>query len=194
VNTWKVILATLVIFVAGIVTGGVMVGFGARTKERFSRQYEKNEKPRPGREFSNAPVGMNPGGNPGARDPQRPLNLPRNPQARFSQDFVEKLHAEVQLTEGQRERIQEVITDGQQRNKEIMERVTPDLRREMMETQKRIRHILTEPQLVKFDELMKQRQPRPQGEPGRPGNMQRRPQPDVQAKPNGSGLSPDEKN
>ena len=186
-NTWKVILATLVIFVAGIVTGGVMVGFGVRTKERATRQFDKN---RPNREFPNAPLGMNPGGNPNPRE--RPLNFPQNRQTRLlSQALVEKLHKEVGLTQGQREKIEQIISEGQQRNKEIMERVTPDLRSAMMETQRKMRDILTEPQLAKFDDLMKQRPQRPQGEPGqRPGNMQRR-QPDVQAKPN--GLPPDEK-
>jgi hypothetical protein len=183
VNTWKVILATLVIFVAGIVTGGVMVGFGVRTKERATRQVEKN-RPNPNREFPNAPMGMNPGGNPN-RDP-RPLNFPQNRQTRLlSQEFLEKLHEEVQLTTGQRERIQEVIAEGQLRNKEIMERVTPELRREMGETQKRIRQILTEPQRVKFEELMKQRPPNRREEPGQLNPRRQQPPQNVQAKPNG---------
>ena len=74
-------------------------------------------------------------------------------------EFLHKLDAEVHLTPVQRERIEQIITDGQSRNKEILERVTPELRHEMAETQKRIREILTPEQHARFEELMKQSRP-----------------------------------
>ena len=33
-NTWKVILATLVIFIAGVLTGGLLVGYSDRAQHK----------------------------------------------------------------------------------------------------------------------------------------------------------------
>lgn len=82
----------------------------------------------------------------------------------------------MELTSGQRTRVREIIAEGQARNKESWDRIAPELRREMVETQKRIREILTPEQRAKFEELMKQSRPasrRPNEEPGQPGNRQR---------------------
>jgi len=94
-------------------------------------------------------------------------------------EFLQKLDSEVHLTPEQREHIERIITDGQLRNKEIMERVNPELRREMAETQKRIREELTPEQRKRWEELMKQRQPHrnEQMQPGTRPPDQRRPQP-----------------
>ena len=177
-NTWKVILATLVIFIAGVVTGGLVVSFAdhASPKKRTSRSHEATR-----------PLATNPNitAAPGSRDPQspRPPNLIQNRLPRgMSLELVKKLDAEVHLTPDQRERIEQVILDGQLRNKEIMERVTPELRRELAETQKRIREILTPEQHARFEELMKQSRliGRRNEEPLSPGNRprdQRRPLP-----------------
>lgn len=167
-NTWKVILATLVIFLAGIVTGGVAVGFGARLKNRVLRPPEMV---RPPGGFPNSPL-VN---NSNSREPGRALNFPQPRQPGvLSKEFLQKLHAEVSLTQGQRERIEQIIAEGQQRNKELWERITPELRREMQETQKHIREILTDEQRTRFEELMKQQ--RPQRRPDEPGQPNLRPQ------------------
>lgn len=181
-NPWKPILAALVIFATGVITGGLLVSHADRVRQKGFRQ--------PGREISRP-------ANPGP-----PLN-PRDPQARpfagqlqnrvprvISEEFIRKLESEVQLTTGQRERIHEIIAEGQARNKESWDRIAPELRREMAETQKRIREILTPEQRAKFEEFMKQSRSairRPNEEPGQPGNRlrdQRRPLP-----PNGERQS-----
>ena len=192
-NTWKVICATLVIFVAGIVTGGVAVGFGARIKNQNIRPRE-NFRPSGNVPNQQMPqVGNLP--NPGARDPRSPLNFAKGPQSRLmSLEFLEKLHKEIGLTQGQRERIAEIMADGQQRNKKIWERIEPDLRREMQETQKRIREILNEDQRKRWEELMKQQRPqrRPE-EPGQsnPRQRNRQPLPNKDGSPAGTPQSPD---
>jgi len=186
VNTWKVILATLVIFITGVVTGGMLVSYADRASRgnRFPRQ--RAESRLPGNN-QNLPPMMNP------RDLQSPRlpNVIQNRMPRgLSLEFLQKLDAEVHLTPGQHERIEQIIADGQLRNKEIMERVTPELRREMAETQKRIRDILTPEQHKRFEELMKQSRPagrRPNEEAMPPGSRprdQRRPLP-----PNGQRQS-----
>lgn len=193
-NTWKVICATLVIFVAGIVTGGVAVGFGARIKNQNSRPREIF---RPPGKSPNAqiPQAGNPP-NPANRDPRSPLNPVKGPLSRqLSLEFLEKLHKAIGLTQGQRERIAEIMADGQQRNKKIWERIEPDLRREMQETQKRIREILQPEQRQRFEELMKQQRPQRRAEePGQPNSRPRirQPQPDNDGSPGGPPQPVDE--
>jgi len=149
VNAWKVILATLVIFITGVVTGGLLVNYTYRT-------HQKNRRP-PTRESSRPPLNLNSStaGNP--RDPVPRFSNLQNRLARgVSMEFLQRLDAQVHLTPGQRERIEKIIIEGQQRNKEHWERIAPELRREMMETQKRIRETLTPEQRARFEELMKQ--------------------------------------
>jgi hypothetical protein len=153
VNPWKPILAALIIFATGVITGGVLVSYADRMSQKHHHvaSREPQRPPNPGPPFN-------------ARDSQgqpRPFNgqlanrLPRI----LSEEFVRKLETEIELTAAQRERVHEIITAGQARNKDIWDRITPELRREMVETQKRIREILTADQLIKFEEFIKQ--PRP---------------------------------
>jgi hypothetical protein len=179
VNLWKVIVATLAIFITGVVTGGLLVGYTDRAAQR-------NRRPAAQREISR-PLPNSPGaGTFNPRDPQtRPLpnTLPNRLSRAISIEFLQKLDSEVHLTSGQRERIEQVIADGQLRNKQIWDRVAPEIRRENLETQRRVRDILTPEQLARFDELMKQSRPNVRrnedsAQPGqRPRDPQRRPGP-----------------
>ena len=179
-NTWKVIFATLVIFVTGVVTGGLLVSYADRASQRSRSLRQRAEGRVPGNN-QNLPAMVIP------RDPQsqRLPNLIQNRMPRgVSLEFLQKLDAEIHLTAGQHERIEQIITDGQLRNKEIWERISPELRREMAETQKHIREVLTPEQLVRFEELMKQSRSagrRNNEEPMQPGtrprDQQRRPLP-----------------
>lgn len=151
-NTWKVILATLVIFTTGIVTGGLLVSYAdhARQKNRRLTPWEAVRPP------VNARLPVAP--NPRDASPRLPL-LPNRPPRGLSLEFLEKLDAQIQLTPQQRERIEKIIAEGQQRNKDHWERVAPEWRREMAETQRRIREELTPAQRTRFEELMKQSRP-----------------------------------
>lgn len=152
-NIWKVILATLVIFITGVVTGGLLVGFA----ERAARAPHANRQRGEGHTANNPTPGTSPQREPG-RGPN-PANLPNRLRAGINLEFLEKLDSEVHLTAGQRERIEEIVADGQLRNKRIWDNVAPDIRRENMETQRRIREALTPDQLTRFEELMKQTRP-----------------------------------
>lgn len=152
---WKVICATMVIFITGVVTGGLLVVYADHASQK-SRATRPRTEVRPAGNLPNP----NPAANP--RDPARlpnPANLANRPRTGINLEFLQKLDAEVQLTTGQRERIEQIINEGQLRNKEIWDRVAPDVRRENMETQRRIREALTPEQLVRFEELMKQSRP-----------------------------------
>ena len=155
-NTWKVILATLVIFVAGLVTGGLLVSYADRAQQKNRRLLARDNMRLP------ANANSLPFGSP--RDPRDSQSRLPNPiQNRMprglSMEFLQKLDSEVKLTTEQRARIEKIIADGQLRNKELWERVAPEMRREMAETQRRIREELTSDQRVRFEELMKQSRP-----------------------------------
>ena len=160
-NPWKFILATLAIFTAGIVTGGLLVGYGVRQQARWL--------PRPNNPAPRQPGNVNASPVVNREAPRNNPNVP--PQFRqarvLTEDFLKKLDGEVHLTPDQHERISQIMVEGQQRNKEVMDRITPELRREMMETQRRIRELLTEDQRPRFEELMKQRSPKRSDEPGK---------------------------
>jgi Spy/CpxP family protein refolding chaperone len=80
-------------------------------------------------------------------------------------DFLQKLNREIQLTDEQRERIEEIIKEGQDRNRQLWNRVLPEIRREMQTTRERIRGVLEPEQVRRFEELMRQRSPRKGDEP-----------------------------
>jgi len=65
-----------------------------------------------------------------SRDGQRLPNVPNRLPHGLNLEFLQKLDREVHLTPGQHERIEKIITAGQQRNKELWERIAPELRRE----------------------------------------------------------------
>ncbi|MSU58928.1 MAG: hypothetical protein EXS35_12310 [Pedosphaera sp.] len=146
-NFWKIILATLAIFITGVVTGGLLVSYADSASQ-------KNRRPR---ENVRLPANVNPAlpANPREANFPRPNQQPRG----LGPELVLRLDTEVHLTSGQREHIEQIIKDGQAKNKMIWDRVAPEVRREMTETQRRIREVLTPEQRAQFEELMKQSRP-----------------------------------
>jgi Spy/CpxP family protein refolding chaperone len=127
VNTWKVILATILIFGSGVVTGGLLV----RRSDHF-------ETPRQGR----LPVAASlqlaaPGG--------------------YRLEFLRHAQRELNLTGEQRERVEKIFKQSQERTKQLMEPVTPHLREELERAKLEFREVLTPAQQARFEELLKQR-------------------------------------
>jgi hypothetical protein len=167
VNTWKVILATLVIFAAGVVTGGLLVSHAERARIKMHRSSTRAPvlrppEPRPGPAVRPEEAGRPPGAT---------GYLPRG----LRTDFLERLDREVHLTPEQRERIEKILAEGQERNRQIWERIQPELRREMQQTHDRIRAELNPEQRQRFEELMKQRPSRKGDEPFAPRRSPREP-------------------
>lgn len=161
-NTWKVVLATVIIFAAGVVTGGLLV------RQSMARPWPKAQK------------------QPNAQKQQ--VFTPGN--MRF--EFLRRAQRELDLTPGQRDRIDTILTQSQERTRKVMETVSPRLREELQRTREELREILTPPQRVQFDRLLKQQQrPREYRPPGREGPRERLPGPNQPPLPGGGDPEPE---
>jgi hypothetical protein len=177
VNTWKVILATLVIFGTGVVTGGLLVTHSERVKRRqmFMANPQNPKQPFPARpDFQKPPPGAsNPPVDPSFR--QQSL-LP----AILRHDLLQRIEGRINLTSGQREKIEEILREGQTRTRGIMEPVQAELQKHVRETRAKIRDVLTTEQQSRFDELLQPQTRREEMSPAdrRLQRQQMRPQDD----------------
>jgi hypothetical protein len=139
VNTWKVILATLVIFGAGVVTGGLLVGYSNH----------------------NAPNGKSPGEIQSGLIGGTKVNASKDNKVHaplpspLRKDFVDRLDKELKLKTGQRERIEKIIGGGQEQAKRAWQTIEPEMSGILTQTREKIRCELNSGQQDQFDELMK---------------------------------------
>lgn len=137
-NSWKVILATLVIFGAGVITGGLLVTYSESVlRHPNNKPGDKHQQPQPGVWRDNLPL------------------IP--PNVLLRRDFVERLDRELKLTAEQREHIEKIVSEGQEHMKELSQRIEPQARVQLATTRERIRSELTAEQQVQFTELLKRR-------------------------------------
>lgn len=164
-NLWKIVCASLVIFATGAITGGLLVhhtqgGRAART-QRTQAQRPPNWQPVAGEVL------------------QRATNEIRPLLEQQRMDYVLRAQRELRLDPEQRERIERVVREGQERTKEFWDKHQPDLRRMVQETREKIRAELTPEQRARFEELQKQQRPGKAGDgaggPGRGNPEARRP-------------------
>jgi Spy/CpxP family protein refolding chaperone len=132
VNSWKVILATMVIFGTGVVTGGLLVRSADHGRDR-----------RPQRTG-------------GAARTTQP-----SPAGVMRMEFLRRMQQELELTPEQRDPIDKVLKVGQERVKKLMETIEPRRREEYKKTIDEFRKVLTPEQQTRFDKLLKQQQQRP---------------------------------
>jgi Spy/CpxP family protein refolding chaperone len=144
VNTWKVILATLVIFGTGVVTGGLLVVY-SNTAAHHAEKTTEAEGPK-----RNPPPVPGPGA---ARDPR----LPVAQHFLLRKEFLTRLDEELKLTPDQRERIEKIMGEGQQRIQEFSQQIDPQIRAELAATRERIRAELTPGQQTLYVDLLKRR-------------------------------------
>jgi hypothetical protein len=159
VNTWKIILATLVIFGAGVITGGLLVGHSLRAAHRLLARVPTTDAPLRAADRPSAPVKLD-AGIARASNPPPAVNLP------FRKDFLIRLDRELELSPEQRQHIEKIIREGQERTRELW-------RVEWVTTRKRIRSELTPEQQARFEGLFKSRprdQQRPSAATGRSTN------------------------
>ncbi len=93
-------------------------------------------------------------------------------------ELLNRVQQELNLDPDQRSRVEKIISEGQSRTKELLEPVAKQLRQEMQQAREKIRAELTPEQRQRFEELLRQRLPRKPGElptqdrrlrdPGRP--------------------------
>ena len=135
-NTWKPILAALVIFAAGVVTGGLTI---------------KLRQPRLA--------------HPASAQIKRQAALPREGQLR---ELSRRMQNQLDLTPDQRERIESIIRNSQEKMKSLRDQVGQRITEESREMRQRIRDVLTVEQRHSFAEIMKQHDERSKHEDRNP--------------------------
>lgn len=130
-NTWKVILAALVIFGTGLVTGAIL-GKVTEAKPAVPATVARpnNNNSRPGQ------------------------TLPLEHLRRL--ELMGRVQRELNLTAEQRRRIEKIIGDGQEHVRELWEEVEPDIHGELRDVQQKLCTELTPDQKQRFNQLMKQ--------------------------------------
>jgi Spy/CpxP family protein refolding chaperone len=123
---WRVILAVVVIFGAGVVTGGLVV----RSTMKSAAV------PQP-------PAPM-PGGPPGT-----------GMWSQSRAQFVQKMHRQLDLTPDQCKQVDAIMKVGHEHMAKLWEPVAPQARDETKSVRLQIQAILTPAQLVKFEEFFK---------------------------------------
>jgi Spy/CpxP family protein refolding chaperone len=114
VKSWKVILATLVIFGAGVVTGALA-----------AKRVQVSPPDRPGSIHQRA-------------------------------EFMRRMEKRLDLTAVQREQIEAILSESQERTRKLWEQVGPKMKEEFQQTSKRISDELTAPQKIRFEELLQE--------------------------------------
>jgi Spy/CpxP family protein refolding chaperone len=160
VKEWKVILATLVIFGAGVLTGGLLVHQTNRV---------------PGRPFPSFGPGQPQLGQAGQPNQFGSQRIPPNEQR---MELLRHMTRQLELSQEQRKKVERIISDSQTRTKTLWEPVAAKMNDELRKTDDRIREVLTSEQQQKFDEMRARMREgregqkmmnRPGGGPGGPG-------------------------
>jgi hypothetical protein len=142
VNSWKVILAAVVIFGAGVLTGGLLVNYVDHSPLQNVRL-----------PFAGARLHLQMDGRSQTRSEEFPR--PRSPEM-LRKEFVEQLDDALKLTPAQHDAIQKIFTEGQEQNRQIWTNVAPKMRQVMKDVQQQIRAELTPDQQKQFEVLIKQ--------------------------------------
>lgn len=128
-NTWKAILAALVIFGAGFVTDHILIKMTDDSKAPAA--------PRSGTHSS-----------------QQPLSLEQLRKV----ELMGRVQKDLDLTPEQHARIDKIIGDSQERIRDLWDQVAPDIHDEYEDVKKKVCEELTPDQKKRFDDLMKQQQ------------------------------------
>ena len=133
-NTWKAILAVLVIFGAGFVTGHV------------ATRMTEAAKPAVAPATNAARLGTHSG--------QPPLSLEQLRKV----ELMGRVQKDLDLTPEQHARIEKIIEDSQGRIRDLWDQVAPDIHDEYDDVQKKVCQELSPEQKKTFDDLMKKQQ------------------------------------
>lgn len=134
-NNWKVIptivFATVLIFGAGVFTGGMLVDYVKQARPRAMTKHPVNPAAQ-----TNTQVAASSATNPPPRQVKPPEIL--------TKDFLQRLDGELHLTKEEHEAIQKIIGEGQN-----------EMRKVMQDSRLEIREVLTAEQRQQFDDLIK---------------------------------------
>lgn len=126
-TSWKVILAALVIFAAGVVTGGLTVNLGSK--------------------ISNAerPQGRS------------PLPFAPDRVEQQHRELIRRMDRHLNLTPDQRDRVTTILRDGQRRIRQAWDQVAPQAQGEFRQIRSELRAVLNPEQQKRFEEIFKAR-------------------------------------
>ena len=146
-NAWKIILAVVVIFGAGVLTGGLLVNYVEQSHPKDIQRLPDEGNPQP--EANNRD-----------HDQPRPQDLPkpRLPEM-LGKQFVQQLDKTLRLTPEQRAAVAKIVADGQERNREIWTNVAPQMHKILQDVRQQIREQLTPEQTKQFEEMVKRFRP-----------------------------------
>ena len=165
-NTWKIVFATLVIFIAGIITGAALVRFAQGRGGRM------NSRPQPEIHQPNNPGHPE---NPNRRNDPEFGNQPGQQPGLLNRQFVLGLDRQLKLTPEQRDKVEKLMIEGQERIRQMRSKLEPEMRKEMHSVNEQIKTILTPEQREQFERIMKQRFPLRPEQPGQPDRRFREP-------------------
>ncbi|HWD19558.1 MAG TPA: hypothetical protein VHB20_09775 [Verrucomicrobiae bacterium] len=150
-NPWKVICATILIFVCGAITGALLVR-NASPLAHPATLAEVNPAPVPPAVAIDAVTNTNVVSR--TNVVWAPLQAQRMGLIR---QMVNRLH----LDQGQRDRIAQIIKASQERNKELWEQIAPQMKEELKRVTEEIRHELDPAQDRRFMELLRENRRHP---------------------------------
>jgi hypothetical protein len=130
VNFWKIILATVVIFGAGVMTGGLLVNY-------VDHAHQGNHHP----------------------SDNHDSDLPMPHGEMLGKQFLSQLDDVLHLTPDQHKAIEKIIADGQEHNRELWKLVSPQFRAVMQDVHQKIHEQLNPDQWKEFEKLLKQFRP-----------------------------------
>jgi hypothetical protein len=162
-KVWKIVLSTLVIFIAGVITGGVLVTRGVLLYRGLMgfQNHPRNgafvDGGGAGRSNGNVNSDLNPPSNRGNKDAVGLLQTINPWQAR-TRELVRRMDRELELTPEQHKHIETLINTSQERTRDLWRPVAPAMNKEFQILRKEIRDQLTPEQRDKFDQINKPRQ------------------------------------
>jgi hypothetical protein len=150
VNAWKIVCATLVIFIAGIITGAALVRFAQGRGGRMNHRppVEIAQPSNPGRPE-----------NPNRRNDPEFADQPGRQPGLLNRQFVLGLDRQLKLTREQRDNVEKLMVEGQERIRQLRSKLEPEMRKEMQSVNEQIKTVLTPEQCEQFEQIMRQRFP-----------------------------------
>ena len=139
-NAWKVIVSTLVIFIAGVVTGGLLVTHSFRVLGGNREVRQPNLNATVNINTNNRPLAGNPGGM-GMATPWQFRN----------KELLRRMDRELELTPDQHTNIEHIMISSAERTKNLWKPIAGLMAKETQIVHAEIRAELTPDQAKKFD-------------------------------------------
>lgn len=141
-NTWKPIAAALIIFAAGVITGGLTVNL-----RRSTATFNASAASRPSRPERAEAINPSRAGHPPLAEGQL-------------RELSQRIGRSLSLTRDQRERIQAILKETQNRMRSLADEMVPRTREELRHMRERIREELSPEQRRQFEEMYRAREGR----------------------------------